>query len=253
MPINPSQVGNTNTASMNKTRLQRKTLAEQITETIFDYILNQMQPGDELPSTEQLATDFQVSRIVIREALKTLEAHEIIEISTGKKAIVKPISGDIFKIYFKRIFFTRKNNFLELVEFRKIIETSCVMLAAQRRTEEELERISSIYEQMKRAIPNAGLYTQFDLDFHIQIAVASNNSVLKHLVTSLRDVIKAAIEKSLHDRQDENTLLTSLNFHRCIVEAITRKDTKSAESAITAHFDDTVHFFSQQTTVKESP
>jgi len=251
IPVNSTSIGITNADTMNITPIQRKTLAEQITETIFDHILNQMQTGDELPSTEQLAADFQVSRIVIREALKTLEAHGIIEINTGKKAIVKPISGDIFKIYFQRVFFARKNNFLELVEFRRAIETFCVVLAAQRRTDEELERICSIYEQMEKAIRDAERYTHFDLDFHIQIAVASHNSVLKHLVTSLRDVIKDAIENSLRDRQDENTLRTSLNYHKRIVEAIKEKDPKSAERAITEHFDDTVHYFTQQTVKKE--
>ncbi len=231
---------------MNITPIQRKTLAEQITESIFDHVLNHMQPGDELPSIEQLALDFQVSRIVIREALKTLEAHGIIDISSGKKAIVKPISGDIFKIYFQRVFFARKNNFLELVEFRRAIETFGVMLAAQRRTDEELSCIFSIYEEMEKAVPDVGRYTQFDADFHVQIAIASHNSVLKHLVTSLRDVIKDAIENSFRNRQDEISLRTSLNYHKRIVDAIKQKDAKSAESAITEHFDDTVHYFGQQ-------
>jgi DNA-binding FadR family transcriptional regulator len=98
---------------------------------------------------------------------------------------------------------------------------------------------------MEKAISDPILYTHHDLDFHIEIAIASHNSVLKHLVTSLRDVIKDAIENSLRDRQDEKTLRTSLNYHRRIVKAIRKKDTKSAERAITMHFDDTVRYFEQ--------
>jgi GntR family transcriptional regulator, transcriptional repressor for pyruvate dehydrogenase complex len=236
---------------MKTEHIQRKTLAEQVTESIFDHILNHMQPDDALPSIEQLALDFNVSRIVIREALKTLEAHGIIDINSGKKASVRPVSGDIFKIYFQRVFSARKNNYLELVEFRRAIETVCVVLAAQRRTDEELERMAAIYRQMEQAISDPVLYTRYDLDFHIEIAIASHNSVLKHLVTSLRDVIKDAIESSLRDRQDEKTLRTSLNYHKRIVKAIREKDTKSAERAITMHFDDTVHYFSQHNVQKD--
>jgi len=233
------------------TSVQRKTLTEQVTEAIFDHILNHMREGDELPSTEKLAVDFQVSRIVIREALKTLEAHGIVDINSGKKAIIRPVNGDIFKIYFQRVFFADIKNFLELMEFRKAIETFCVEMASQRRTDEEFRSIETIFKKMEASLTDYIQYTHYDLDFHIAIASASHNSVLEHVITSLREVIKNSIENSFRNRLNDESLQTSLGYHRQIIEAFRNKDTEAAKSAITAHFNDAFNFFSHRTSEKK--
>lgn len=251
MQSNTTATSDNSPTSMKTIPLQRKTLTEQVTEAIFDHILNHMQAGSELPSIEKLSIEFQVSRIVIREALKTLEAHGIIEINSGKKAIIKPVNGDIFKIYFQRVFFADSKNLMELMEFRKAIETVCITLASQRRTDEEFTFIHDIYMNMENSIMDYVRYTQYDLDFHIQIASASHNSVLKHLVTSLREVIKNSIENSFRDRLNNESLQTSLSYHRRIVDALKNKDTKAAEAAISAHFDDAFNYISHRLPVKE--
>jgi len=250
MRSSPSVLSSKSSSSMMTIPIQRKTLTEQVTEAIFDHILNHMQAGSELPSIERLATEFQVSRIVIREALKTLEAHGIIDINSGKKAIVKPVNGDIFKIYFQRVFFADSKNFMELMEFRKAIETVCIVLASQRRTEEEFTIIQAIYSNMENSVTDYVQYTRYDLEFHIQIASASHNSVLEHLVTSLREVIRNSIENSFRDRLNNESLQTSLSYHQRIVEALKTKDTKAAEVAITAHFDDAFNYISHRLTEK---
>ena len=77
--------------------LTRESLAEQVAQSLTDYIYNSLEPDDVLPSTAKLAEEYDVSRIVIREALKFLEAQDIIEVANGKRAKVKPISANILR------------------------------------------------------------------------------------------------------------------------------------------------------------
>ncbi len=230
---------------LDQTVLQKKTLAEQITEVLTDHIQTKMMPGEELPSTEQIAQNFGVSRIVIREALKALEAQGIVTITSGKKTQVKPFNGDILGIYFHRALASQKGLFLELMEVRRAIETQGAVLACQRRTEEELEELRTIYLKMKKAVPDLDLYTLADVEFHIKMASASHNSVLFHMVSSIRKVLKNTIYTSLHEREGEREFKISLGYHKKAVEAIAEQDTDKAQKAMTDHFDDAIRFFSK--------
>lgn len=231
---------------LNAAPLERKTLVERILETLTDYILTQKQPGDELPSMEFLANHFNVSVIAVREAIRMLEAHGIIQVSSGKKAVVMPVNGDMLKIYFQRLFSADRQNELDLMEFRSAIETHCVTLACRRRTSKEFALIQSTCEKMAAAIPDPVRYTELDLEFHYQVALASHNSVYAHLVSSMREVIGASIRSSLAQRADVPSMQTSLQFHQRIVQAFQVHDIKAAEMAITAHFEDALYFLKKR-------
>src|SRR5688572_30719199 len=86
------------------TKLNRTTLVEQVARNLVEFIeSSHLIPGDTLPSTTKLATNFGVSRPVVREALKFLEAKGVIEISNGKKPTVKPITTELLLGFFDRI------------------------------------------------------------------------------------------------------------------------------------------------------
>ena len=114
-------------------KLSRSTLAEQATENLLVYIETQnLKPGDLLPSETRLATQFEVSRPVIREALKNLEGKGIIEIINGKGALVKPMDSDPLRLFFQRAVQIERNTILELMDVRRGLEVQAVMLAARR-------------------------------------------------------------------------------------------------------------------------
>src|ERR1700722_4239699 len=74
-------------------RVQRATLAQQIETHMRDLIVsNRLGPGELLPSSIDLATEFGVSRSIVREAMKSLQAKGLIEIANGKRARVQPIT-----------------------------------------------------------------------------------------------------------------------------------------------------------------
>src|SRR5262245_39862413 len=85
------------------TKLSRETLAEQAAQNLIAFIESQdLKPGKLLPSEYQLAADLGVSRPIIREALKSLEGKGIVEVVSGKGAMVKLPNSQPLQIFFQR-------------------------------------------------------------------------------------------------------------------------------------------------------
>ena len=117
------------------TKLSRETLADQAARNLQAFIQAQeLKPGSLLPPETQLAADLGVSRPIIREALKTLEGKGIIEVVSGKGAVVKPLDNQPLELYFQRAIQIEDEAFIDLVVLRKVIEVQCAALAAQRGT-----------------------------------------------------------------------------------------------------------------------
>src|SRR5215510_14475461 len=113
----------TNPPEFLSTKLNRTTLVEQVAQTLVEFIeSSHLMPGDTLPSTTKLATNFGVSRPVVREALKFLEAKGVIEISNGKKPMVKPITTEPLLGFFDRIVKVEHKALREFMEVRQGLE-----------------------------------------------------------------------------------------------------------------------------------
>src|SRR5919204_5122439 len=126
-------------------RLRRETLADQVAQHLVEFIVEQrLPPYAALPSEAALTQEFKVSRPVVREALRSLAARGIIEIANGKGARVMPITSHLMREYFDRAVRFKHASLIELMEVRRGIEIQSALLAAQRRTPEdvaELERV----------------------------------------------------------------------------------------------------------------
>lgn len=221
--------------------IRRETLVEQVAQALIDHIYTEsLKPGDALPSTTRLATDFDVSRPVIREALKTLEGQGIIEVSNGRNAIVKPITGDTLRRFFTRALALNEETVLELLEIRRGIEVQSAILAAERRTDTDLEQIQSVLMQMRDVIKRPEAYARLDLKLHLLIAAASHNQLMYHLIESIRDALHNTILEGLRSRGTPEQLERVQQIHEDIVQQIARKDSKTAAEAMGAHFDDAI-------------
>lgn len=217
-------------------KLIRESLAEQVAQSLTDHIYTTLEPDDVLPSTAKLAEEYEVSRIVIREALKYLEAQDIIEVANGKRARVKPISGEILRNFFQRAALFEKNTLLELLEVRRGIEIESVRLAAQRRTPEEVAAMNVIVQKMQQHLSDPEPFADLDLELHQTIATATRNSMLSFLVETIRDAQKETILEGLYSRFTNKYFVEIHAIHAKIVEAIEKQDPEKAQQAMIEHF-----------------
>jgi DNA-binding FadR family transcriptional regulator len=222
--------------------LNRETLAEQVADTIVELIENEnLAPGDSLPSTATLEKIFQVSRPVIREALKTLEGRDILEISNGRTPTIKPITSDSLKNFFTRAIAIDKQSLIELLEVRRGLEIQSALLSARYIKDEELVELKEILEQMRQNLSNIDQFTVLDVKFHLKIASTTRNSMLYFLIESIRDALTNTIKEGLRSRYSHEQLLRVQDRHDMIFAQLSARNEAGVAEAMASHFDDAIN------------
>ncbi|WP_254250625.1 FadR/GntR family transcriptional regulator [Macrococcus equipercicus] len=219
-------------------RIEKKKLYEEIADVISDNIrIGKLSEGEKLPSIQSLAAKYGVGQASIREALNALRVMGLVEIKHGEGTFVKSSSP---KAFTAEMAVFKRQDIIELLEVRKIIEVGAVRIAALKRTEEQLQVIESALESMKMATAENELGEKSDLDFHMAIADAANNHLLKKLLFDVSDVMKTAMKETrkiwLYNKS--KTIDKLYHEHLEIYEAIAKSDAEYAVLKMTAHLDE---------------
>jgi|AFSR01.1.fsa_nt_gi GntR family transcriptional repressor for pyruvate dehydrogenase complex len=217
--------------------------SSQLADLILAHVLNHgLEPGDVLPAEGKLAAHFQVSRPVIREAIKQLEGRGILEVINGRGAVVRPLSEVQLVAYFTHAIAVHHLTFRELMEARRPIEVQSARLAAQRRTPEQLEAMQAIVQRMRRNIGNADVYVDLDRDLHALIAEASGNVIIMHLVRAFRGALNDLTHEMLYRRRNRQQLERVHILHDAIVTEIGYRNAEAAGRAMDVHFGEALAF-----------
>lgn len=216
---------------------QRRVLSapEQIVRSLKEKILDgTYSVGDHLPSESQIALEFGVSRPTAREALKILQNMSLVVSKPGLHGgyFVTGVPSDSFIANFGNYLSMglemQHISAAELYEFRKLVEVRVAGLAAERRSEEEVEHLGNL---IRLSSINTGEFLSKDLAFHRALASASRNRLF--------DIAVGAINLSLNPllrSQDLASHIPALEVQlHDIYRAIRAKDAPSAEDSMTNH------------------
>jgi DNA-binding FadR family transcriptional regulator len=214
----------------------RVSLAEQVARGLIEFIEREpVAPGETLPSENTLAARFAVSRPIVREALKALAATGVVQVVNGKGAVVQPLSSDPLRIFFERAIGIDASAVREVMELRRGIEIEAAMLAAERRTEEDLERLEQALDAMAPHLYDPDTYSELDLAFHVVIAGAAHNAVIYHLMTTIRESVHESMRQGFRRRRKELIERTQ-DLHEDLLRQIAAQDAEGARRAMIAHF-----------------
>jgi len=217
--------------------------SDQIADRLLAQVVHgSLEPGDVLPAESKLAAYFQVSRSVIREAIKQLEGRGILEVINGRGTVVKPLSEVQLTAYFTHAIAVHHLTFRELMEARRPIEVQSARLAAQRRTPDQLEAMQAIVQRMRRNVGNADAYVDLDRDLHALIAEASGNVIIAHLVCAFRGALNDLTHEMLYRRRNRQQLERVHALHDAIVTQIGHRDADAASRAMDVHFGEALAF-----------
>ena len=223
------------------TTLPRQTLPEQVAEKLLEFIASEgLKPGELLPSTAKLSESFGVSRPVVREALRSIASLGIIEIVNGKGAVVKPIDGNLLHLLFQRAIQLQRKAVMELMEVRKPLEVQSAILATERHTPEDLLKLGEIVAAMADNLDNLKIYADLDVQFHLRIAAAAQNSMMYYLISSIRESLEEAVLHGLHSRRSQVELERVQQTHHLVFEGIEARDAEAAAEMMAVHFDEAV-------------
>ncbi len=210
--------------------------SEDIVQQIKGLVLSgQLAPGNRLPSEKELAEQFGLSRITVRDALRVLESHGLIEIKVGKGggAFVTDPRAQTANDLVTDLLRLQRANTRELVEARLVIETSIVTLAAERATADDLAAMQKAIDAA-RAGRNVGdpHFTPHSIDFHVALAQAAQNSVLEFTVSSFRTLFYETIEQLI---PDDLMAQRAIQDHQKILDAIQARDAATARQVMEQH------------------
>ena len=222
---------------INIRNIQRNGLVENITEQLMELMITkELMPGMELPSESELGEMFGVGKSSVREALRSLSALDVVEIRHGKKALVKYPSAAPMEKVFRFVVFCTRSGLDDILELRNFLESEAAELAAQRRTEEQLEKIGKALDNFVSAVDKpTEEFIESDMIFHLSIAESVDNIILTYILRAYRSVMKESIKRlfiPLEERDPEGLLNRHINIYKCIED----KDPVGARRAMETHF-----------------
>jgi len=210
-----------------------KSLVENVAEDILAMITidKRFTKGDKLPNENELSTNLKVSRTTLREAIRILVAHNILEIQRGKGTYVKNDQAQSDEFSLKELT-TLKPDVKDLYEMRLIFEPQSAYYAARRATDKELERILYYGKLVEQRILKKEDRTEVEQAFHKSIAKATHNEFMNRLIPILHQAIdKGVVLSEVNDVMVQNTL----NDHRIIMEFLAKRDAEGAKTAMKLH------------------
>lgn len=211
-----------------------KSLSENVADDILAMITidKKFTAGDKLPNENELAAELQVSRTTLREAIRILAAHHVLEIRRGIGTFVKENNQGPDGGLGLQELSTIRLGVKDLYEMRLIFEPQCAYYAAKRATDKELERILHFGRLEEELILQKQDRTEADQAFHKSIAKATHNEFMNRLMP----ILYQAIDKGVHlSSTDENLVQGTLNDHRMIMEFLAKRDAEGAQTAMKLH------------------
>lgn len=218
--------------------LRGTTLTRQLAdELIKDVLRGRYAPGEPLPTEEDLARTYAVSRAVVREAVQAVSMLGLTDRRQGRNTQVTPPTE--WNDFAPELLRARaelgivEDVLVELLELRRLVEVEAAALAAQRATDEDIGRMGAILQEMDANVAERATYTVLDLTFHEAMLQATGNHLLPRLFAQLRPVLEIAREVSAAARPDAPA--TSQREHRAIYEAIAARSPGASRAAMSQH------------------
>lgn len=197
----------------------------------------ELPPGSTL-DPELVAREFEVSRTVVREAIKVLAAKGLVgarpRLGTyvTERAHWQLLDADVMA--WRATDEPDPRLVIELDEVRLIIEPSAARMAAERRSDEQLERIRAACDLLDRSYaseePDRPDHTAADLEFHRAVLAATGNELLEHFEVVLAPALQAR-DRLAHRHL---TTLDFLDGHRSVLDAIAAADPDLAHDRMRA-------------------
>ncbi|RYJ11722.1 FadR family transcriptional regulator [Rahnella variigena] len=248
-------------------KLENPRIYRQIADQLKTLIDNkEFPPGSRLPAERELASQLQVSRASVREALIALEVIGLVDVRVGNGVIVrqqpsKPAApsqepvmsqagrnqwADVDDELNIELDFTAELPPFSLLQTRRLIEPETAALAARNATDDELAAIRLAYEQNCRDNRNGSATHPGDRLFHIRIAQASGNPAYAFIIAHLLGHRYGTMFRSLQlNYTPQDMPHRSEIEHLEILTALEARDSRAAKKAMKDHLDAVIKIFGQ--------
>ena len=216
--------------------LKSETLTRQAFDAVVKYIVDRgLTAGDQIPSTAALMEEFGISRSVVREALTALQVCGFVDVRNGRNPVVGELDERLLLMFMTRAASMQRHPMSALMEVRIPLEIQAARLAAERSDARAIEQIDATNTRMAAAQDDTDLYPRLDTLFHTDIAKATNNHILKFMISSIRAELMTVMV-AVREFREQNGLVGQEQIqHDAIAQAIREHDSDGAALAMQEH------------------
>ena len=227
--------------------VKRISVSEQIFEQLKEKITSgELQPGEKLPSENELCRLYGVSRTTIRQALANLSSLELIETKFGEGSFVKQTNiGDVISSLLNTPRLS-KESILEVIEFRQIIEPPVAKLACKKAADRDVKLLRTLYRNMVEHQNDLAAFTKYDREFHLAIARISGNAHIVRIFDIISDVLHSAFDDIVSKRGNS----AGIKYHGMILNAFEIRDDYAVYRIMQEHMDDMRSDYESRTKIK---
>ncbi len=220
-------------------KISTRKISDEIIEQ-FKEMLNkgELKPGDELPSERKLAEMIGVSRPPLREALNVLQTMGFIEIRPRSKIVVRSVVEKFLGDPVSILIAQDMEKIFELLEIRRAMESWVAYNAAKRASRENIKKIEKIIEKDQENLSLKKDDAKTDADFHVSIALATENTIFSHLMASCYHILwntQIVSRETLLRKKGNREIIA--RRHLNIFEAIRARDADRAAREARRHID----------------
>jgi GntR family transcriptional repressor for pyruvate dehydrogenase complex len=231
--------------------LVRTTLTASAFEQLITYVVNgDWKAGDRIPPERELCQQLGIARTSLREALKAMELIGMLESRVGDGTFVCARSEFLSRPLLWAFTGTDHAELKDIMEAREFVERDLAGLAATRATDAELEVIAASLRTMRESVARGESILEADMAFHLAIADAAHNQVLRNAVQLLRNLIRQWIVLKL---MIPDVPAKVLKQHEKIFKAIRARDAAGARKAMWDHLEETAYLVTQVVQKKSRP
>jgi len=231
----PSDVDAGEASEPRFTVVSRSTLPEEVANRVLALIRDQrLLPGSKLPAERSLAGMMDVSRPVVREALRALSLMRVVDIRQGAGTYVTSLEPRQLVAHLDFVFAKDSVALVQLLEARRVVEAGNARLAAARVTESDLSALDGLVDSLASSIDDPDRFSELDIALHEAVCAAAGNFLLSQFMNIVSTLGKVSRERTGGLRTVREAALVD---HRRIVDALRARDPDAAERAMQGHLD----------------
>lgn len=212
--------------------------AEETIDIIEQYIISRgLQPGDPLPTEAQLCTDLGVSRSSVREAIRQLQALDIVAVHQGRGTFVSNMSlTPLVKSLVMRASLGTDNftSLREVVTIREVLDLGLAQMIVASMEGTHHEHLHALTDTMVERAEAGEDFADEDIEFHRGLLEALGNQLLEQL-TSAMWIIHMAVIPDL-PAGDMDSMIETAHAHKAMLDAAESGDVDGYQKAIRAHY-----------------
>ena len=238
---------------MKPSAVEHRNLSDQVVHYVMEHIRTKgLASGERLPSEMQLSADLKISRGIVREAYRSLRSAGILDISVGRSPRVGAVRSASFANLLQHALATQQASAEQALDLRAAIEVRGAELAAEKRSQADVEALAREVRGMKRGRLDVDVFVRHDVRFHECLGAATGNPLFALIASALREAMATSVRAGIESRRSQAEVLDVVQSHQDIVDAIEAGDAARAAAGMVHHFDEARHALALARSVKKA-